>query len=331
MTNPKIVSAESAIPMKSKISILVEEGWRRVRNCSPSLPWSKIKEVLRVFNNQMKLDGHRESFRVMITQKILNKYNKRVSEDVAGTREYYRSRKNRELEKETDNKKVKTAWIEKRGFDVMMKVDHTPRSELAQNINKRISREVPEIKVLVQEQTGSKIQKKVVNSQDPWQEKYCGRNQCHACKSSTVGSVGKCWQQNANYEITCNKCIKNAVRSVYIGETKSVFTRFEKHVDLLRRKSDASVLHKHTRDDHPNEELTEDDYEFKPTKKNSSALERQAAESAFLQREIRAQQELSNEPAIKKYKQIKILNSRGEFHQPAGLIKVRSSNYFEDS
>ena len=43
MASLELVQARSAMSMSSKISILVQEATRRVRNCSTHLPW-EIKE-----------------------------------------------------------------------------------------------------------------------------------------------------------------------------------------------------------------------------------------------------------------------------------------------
>ena len=42
MSSLKVVPGRSVMSMVSKLSILVQEGCRRVRNCSVELPW-KIK------------------------------------------------------------------------------------------------------------------------------------------------------------------------------------------------------------------------------------------------------------------------------------------------
>ena len=185
--------------------------------------------------------------------------------------------------------------------------------------------------ILIQEQTGGKIQEKIVNSQDPWQTKFCERHSCFVCKTNDNGSEGKCWYQNCTYQITCNECEKEGMKSVYIGETKSIYQRLKKHTKKMIKENKDSVLHNHAKDAHPNKTMTPLDYKYEVTGKYKSPLERQAGESSILQLEIEKSEEKNNDDQTKKLpKKVHILNSKGEFHQPAGLVKVNIRSYFEN-
>jgi hypothetical protein len=46
MASRAVVMARSAFSTTTKRNILVEEGMRRLRNCSPSLPWEIKKGFL---------------------------------------------------------------------------------------------------------------------------------------------------------------------------------------------------------------------------------------------------------------------------------------------
>ena len=73
MTNKKVVLASSATPLNMKKAILTEEGLRRLKSCSPSLPWSHKVEVMTEYNWWLMVSGHSETFRIEITNRILKK------------------------------------------------------------------------------------------------------------------------------------------------------------------------------------------------------------------------------------------------------------------
>ena len=46
MASVEVILHRSALTMSSKLNILVQEGARRIRNCSPNLPWMTVQNFL---------------------------------------------------------------------------------------------------------------------------------------------------------------------------------------------------------------------------------------------------------------------------------------------
>ena len=125
MARLDMISYRTAIPTRMKKTMLIEEGWRRVRNFSSSIEMVKddievystnddiemvkddfkvysikdnimqdeIMEVLKMFNKQMMTDGHSEFFRAQITKAVIRKWKERKNMDLLGIKSYYRRRK----------------------------------------------------------------------------------------------------------------------------------------------------------------------------------------------------------------------------------------------
>ena len=71
VANRKLVQARSAFSVAKKRSILLEEGRRRLRNCSPLLSWEEKSKFLNKFSSDMRYSGHSQSFRCTILKKVI--------------------------------------------------------------------------------------------------------------------------------------------------------------------------------------------------------------------------------------------------------------------
>ena len=102
----------------------------------------------------------------------------------------------------------------------------------------------------------------------------------------------------------------------------------KEHADDLRKRSKASVLYNHIENHHPEvkDKATFEDFEFLPNKKFRGPLARQAAESAEIMEIVKENEKKSKIGGS----QTIILNSKSEFHQPAGLVKAKTINVLND-
>ena len=85
MAGRKLVQSRSAFSTTKKRSILLEEGLRRLRNCSPELPWSNKAYFLNKFSSDMRYSGHNLSFRRTVLKKIVKRYEVELSNHLEGT------------------------------------------------------------------------------------------------------------------------------------------------------------------------------------------------------------------------------------------------------
>ena len=73
------MQAKSALPTRVKRSILLEEGSRRLRNCSPELAWDEKVLYLNRLSSEMKNCGHSYAFRRTILKRVVVKYQNSLS------------------------------------------------------------------------------------------------------------------------------------------------------------------------------------------------------------------------------------------------------------
>ena len=84
MASRMVVQARSAFPTTRKKSILLEEGLRRLRNCSPGLGWKNKVYFLNRFSSDLKFSGHTVSFRRTLLKRVIIKYEKNLCNHLDG-------------------------------------------------------------------------------------------------------------------------------------------------------------------------------------------------------------------------------------------------------
>ena len=95
MASLELVSARSAMSMSSKISILVQEACRRVKNYSVFLPWNqKVAEVNKLIC-QMLWSGYSEKIREVVARRALAKLESDWDNFTSLGRPLYRTREER--------------------------------------------------------------------------------------------------------------------------------------------------------------------------------------------------------------------------------------------
>ena len=116
------------------------------------------------------------------------------------------------------------------------------------------------------------------------------------------GQGGDCEGGGINYEIECQLC-DDGDKSVYIGESsRNLYTRCKEHLQRYREGGERSFMAKHQNKEHRGQEPS---YRARVTDKTRDCLSRQVREAVLIRR--------SN---------MKILNGKSEWHQPA-LFRVQ--------
>ena len=96
MASRVVVQASSAFSTSKKRSILLEEGLRRLRNCSPELEWKEKVVFLHRFSGDLKRSGHVSSFRRTVLRRVIIKYKTDLTNHVEGNRLLYRPKAERD-------------------------------------------------------------------------------------------------------------------------------------------------------------------------------------------------------------------------------------------
>ena len=129
-------------------------------------------------------------------------------------------------------------------------------------------------KVKVLEKLGKTIGESLSNPY-PWKNSNCGCPNCKPCESKP----GSCKSRNCIYQIECETCKQDGIKSLYIGEThRTWYERSSEHQKKLENRTEDSALHKHWAKCHP--ERTEAPiFSFNVGRTYRTSTERQVAEA----------------------------------------------------
>ena len=146
------ISKNSPLSQEMKMSILVADLVRIMRNVSPLCSNTERTEHIQHFINRLQFSGYPQKDRIAIFQKANQKYKKIVNNDKDGKRPMYCGKFwNRQIRDEEKSKKRST-WFTKGGFETVLFVDATPRSELAKECRGIL--QDAELKIKVLERSG---------------------------------------------------------------------------------------------------------------------------------------------------------------------------------
>ena len=175
VSSKMVINANSAFPMKTKRTVLAQEGLRILLNCSRDLPWEhKIKH----FNNlslRMQYSGYNKQFRYQVINSSINAYNTLINKETAGVRPLYRNREWNKIERREMKDNKKKDWYKE---DSCVFIPATPGSCLSKHY-KRVIREIG-LSIQVVEVAGPQLKRKLQKS-DPFKKKSCEGPDCLIC------------------------------------------------------------------------------------------------------------------------------------------------------
>ena len=240
--NKSILSAKSALPMRQKRNIHINECVRRLRNCTPEMPWEEKREFLQDYVVRLYHAGYTEKFRYDVVKQSLARYEGMVNADRDGQHPLYQQRDWQEVDRRHRRQSKKTSWLSKGGYDSVIMVNPTPGGELARQLQKVVSENPGPVKIKIQEQGGVQVSSKLQKT-NPNRMKGCSSRDCLTCKHGR-GKGGECRRNNVGYILICDLCGVEEV--CYVGETgQNAYTRGLKHMANYRGKQTDSPLWKH--------------------------------------------------------------------------------------
>jgi hypothetical protein len=74
MASKQVLSAKSALPMKQKRNIHINECVRRLRNCDPDMKWDERKMFLQDYVVRLYHAGYSEWFRHEVVRQAIARY-----------------------------------------------------------------------------------------------------------------------------------------------------------------------------------------------------------------------------------------------------------------
>ena len=235
-----VINARSALPWSCKRTVLTQEVLRILLKCSRELPWETAVGHVNHMMQRLQYSGYDQRFRAEVVRSALKAYNRLIELDASGEQPLYRPRSWKQLERAEERRGKREIWYRKGGFDSVIFVPATPRSQL----RNQFMREIKEtgFKINVVEQSGVTL-KRMLQRSDPFQERKCNNINCLIC---STGGKGSCRSTGVTYELVCQIC-----RHKYIGETsRSAYTRGKEHLKALEQREEGSVLWRHCCDVH---------------------------------------------------------------------------------
>ena len=317
--NPKIILAESAINAKSKRTILTQECLRRLRNTKLELGDGVRNEHLSRFMLKMKNSGYTKNYRSQILDSAKKAFDKMVEEDKNGTKPLYRNRQWNKDERQKNKENKRNKWYQGNQntgtkYKSVLFVPPTPGSGLLKELRDREEElnKFQNERIKIVEKGGQKIEK-MLTKKNPFKEEKCKDKWCPLCN----GSVGEfkiaCNTNNLGYRWVCRTCEIKNISKVYEGETsRSIRVRSSEHLNAFKNQRSDSVLYKHKKLEHIDEEV---EYGLEITGLFKDALTRQANESV----------------RIYNRRGTDILNSKSEFNHPptARVVVEKKKNEFK--
>ena len=309
VSSRQVLHSLSAPGAACKKSVHVRELVRRILNTSSNLDWNTTTApFLTDYMERMFAADYSEEYRRSCLVHALGIFDKMVKEDLEGTRPLHRPRDWNVDERRINKRNKKHSWSDKGGYTAPILVPATPNSELLHLLRKVAEDEAaPGVKFKVIEKGGTQV-KHIAQKSNPTATPGCADLACVSCK---VDRKAGCRQSNVCYEMDCQECSREAIRTdreqdrtVYVGETsRNLFTRGKEHWYKYQTNHSDSFMTKHQEEHHDSQQA---DFTAKVTGKYSNCLSRQVAEGV----------------AIRRCK-CNVLNGKSEWHQPA-LWKVRS-------
>ena len=229
-------------PTRNTMVILLAEGDRRLRSCSPDLPWETKAWFLTDLSIQMMDCGHSQSFRDVIISRVVARYTDSLARHLNKERPLYRTKKEREDFKVSSGGKTdKSDWFRKAGATPVITVPSTVDSKLASKVKEALksSPDPTGCSTLVREQPGPSVTRSLVKN-DPDPKSNCGRSLC-PFKLTGRQCKMRCYREGVVYAGRCRRCFKEqtevegkeeqeVVNEVYIGESsRSVVSRAREH------------------------------------------------------------------------------------------------------
>ena len=293
-TSEMLIPYTSAHSRKMKMSVLVEERVRRLRNHSRGLDWERSRQVMEEWSRKLRRSGYPETMRHEVIKASVDRYEKMCLEEDEGIRPIYRPRSWKEEERRREKELKRTSWHQTKTNQVSAPLILDPTAgEMTKEMKATCKgfEKVTGWRVPVEERAG--LSMRSMAKAKPLKKKGCQWADCFPC--STGG--GNCERNGSGYRISCERCRRDGKRTEYEGETgANGFSRGREQAGGLRMEEEDNALWKHCQLEHNGEKV---EFSMKVLGSFQSTMARQVNEGV----------------RIKRSKADCLMNSKSEFHQ----------------
>ena len=178
-----------------KMSVLVEEGVRRLRNCSRGMDWEVSRKVMASCSQKLRRSGYPTTVRHQVIKTAITKWEQMCEDEDKGVRPIHRPRHWKAKERKREKEMKLTNWHKSQREQISAPLILDPTAGSMTNEMKDVCRKFENItgmKVVVQERAGASV--KHTAKAEPLRSKGCLREDCFPCKS---GGNGRCEKNGA--------------------------------------------------------------------------------------------------------------------------------------
>ena len=93
-----------------KLSVMVEEGVRRLRNNSRGLDWEKRRSVMEGWSRKLKRSGYPATFRHQVVKAAVDKWERMCKDEDEGRRPIHRAREWQMKARRREKESKREAW-----------------------------------------------------------------------------------------------------------------------------------------------------------------------------------------------------------------------------
>ena len=253
MSNPRVNLYRSAVSNRVKRDTLIQDGYRRMNNCSPDISDTEKFDILSQYMNSLRISGYFAPYRFNILKGILQRMTQIEADVKNGIRNRYRSR-----EAILEHKKGKVGnfantWFLKDDITNVLKVPCTPGSKLVNSIRSKCGQTRGPLggRSKFVELGGTPLPLMFPNK-----DMFGGNYGCQFNTKCYIQEDQDCRISRAVYRIECKSCSdRGDPQYIYLGTTGfTVHKRMTEHIQKVRARSQKNALAKHLNLVHNNED-----------------------------------------------------------------------------
>lgn len=194
-----VIPYQSAHSKKMKLSVMVEEGVRRLRNNSQGMDWETIRSMMEEWSRKLRRSGYPETFRHQVIKAALDKWTKMCKTEDEGGRPIHRPREWQEASRRLEKESRIASWHQSNKNQISALLILDPMAGKLTSEMKEVCKKFEKTTgfiIAVVERVGDSVRHDAKS--EPLRVRGCGRRDCLCCSS---GKEGRCEKNSIGYII----------------------------------------------------------------------------------------------------------------------------------
>ena len=190
-----VIPANSAHSKQMKLSVMVEEGMRMLRNNSRVLDWESRRRVMEAWRRKLQRSGYPATFRHQVIKAAVLKWERICKDEYDGVRPIHRARESQLEARRRAKESKREAWHQAEDGQVSAPLILDPTAgKLTAEMKKVCDRfkKANNNRVVTKERAGMAMRQDAKS--EPFRKRGCNRENCLVCKG---GKPGNCEKNNS--------------------------------------------------------------------------------------------------------------------------------------